>query len=92
MRSIEQYTREGNLAKASEPVEEMDQFMATMIVEGQWELSGLEPSEERFIAAAQKLIDTGLAWKLQGHFGRTCNALIQQGYCNPPQTRLSEEV
>jgi len=62
----------------------MDNFTATMIVEGQWELAGEEPDEERFIEAAQHLIDTGLAWKLQGFFGRTCAALINQGFCTPP--------
>lgn len=29
----------------------------------------------------QKLIDSGLAWKLQGSYGRTATALINAGYC-----------
>lgn len=29
----------------------------------------------------QELIDSGLAWKLQGTYGRTANALIEAGYC-----------
>lgn len=61
----------------------MNTFDAAMIVEGQWELAGHEPSEETYIEAAQVLIDTGLAWQLQGFFGRTCQALIEQGYCTP---------
>jgi hypothetical protein len=62
----------------------MNNFTATMIVEGQWELAGVEPSEEAYIEAAQHLIDTGLAWQLQGFFGRTCQHLIEQGYCSAP--------
>ena len=58
-------------------------FEATMIVEGSWELAGVEPSEEAYIEAAQMLIDTGIAGQLQGFFGRTCAALIEQGYCSP---------
>ena len=40
-------------------------------------------SEEQFIAAWQHLIDTGLCWQLQGWFGRTANALIEDGVCQP---------
>lgn len=61
----------------------MNTFEATMIVEQQWELVGIEPDEDTFIEAAQFLIDTGLAWRLQGYFGRTCAALIEAGHCHP---------
>ncbi len=37
--------------------------------------------EAEYIAAWQQLIDTGLAWSLQGWFGRTANYMIEQGYC-----------
>jgi len=59
----------------------MNNFTATMIVEQCWEMVDEEPSEELFIEAAQHLIDTGLAWSLQGYFGRTCQHLIDEGYC-----------
>ena len=39
-------------------------------------------SEEEYIAAWQQLIDTGLAWSLQGWFGRTAAHLIEQGLCH----------
>jgi hypothetical protein len=44
-------------------------------------------SEEEVIQAWQLLIDTGLAWKLQGWFGRTASQLIGQGICQEPDRR-----
>lgn len=42
---------------------------------------GGEMSEEDTVAFFQELIDKGLAWTLQGHYGRTAKALIDAGYC-----------
>lgn len=56
----------------------MDYFNAVGIAEGFMEVS----SEEQVIEAWQYLIDTGLAWQLQGWFGRTASALISQGICH----------
>jgi len=39
-------------------------------------------SEEQHIAAWQQLIDTGLAWSLQGWFGRQAMAMIEDGVCH----------
>jgi hypothetical protein len=30
----------------------------------------------------QELIDNGMAWSLQGSYGRTATALIKAGYCH----------
>lgn len=59
---------------------EMDNYTAVAIAEGFQE----PDSEEQLIAAWQQLVDTGLVWQLQGWFGRTAHALIQNGIINPP--------
>ena len=58
-------------------------FDATMIVEGVQEVS----SAEEYYAAVQYLIDTGLAWRLQGFFGRTAQACIDAGHCHRAKGR-----
>jgi len=40
-------------------------------------------SEEQVIEAWQYLHDTGLAYRMQGWFGRTAQALIEQGVISP---------
>jgi len=58
----------------------MDPTTATMIAEGV-----IEPeTEDQALEAWQTLIDIGLAWQLQGWFGRTAQALIDQGLCHMP--------
>ena len=55
----------------------MTDSQAIGIAEGYEEAS----SEEEYVAAWQHLIDTGLAWKLQGWFGRNAIRMIQAGLC-----------
>ena len=40
-----------------------------------------EMDEEETVEFFQNLIDSGLAWKLQGHYGCTASALIRAGHC-----------
>jgi len=40
--------------------------------------------EAELIAFFQGLIDSGVVWKLQGHYGRTAVALIDADLCHVP--------
>lgn len=40
-----------------------------------------EMDDEEMIEFFQGLIDTGMAWTLQGHYGQMATTLIEAGYC-----------
>jgi hypothetical protein len=39
-----------------------------------------ELDEDETIELFQSLLDSGLAWQLQGHYGRTAQYLLDNGY------------
>lgn len=45
-----------------------------------WEAG--EMNEEETIEFFQGMIDSGLVWSLQGHYGRTAVQLIEAGHCH----------
>jgi hypothetical protein len=58
---------------------EMTPINATLIAEG-----ALDADQETQIEAWQYLVDTGLAWALQGSFGRMAQELIDQEVITAP--------
>jgi hypothetical protein len=59
----------------------MNRHLTDMIIK--YEMGKL--NDDDVIALFQELIDNGMAWTLQGHYGRMAKALIEQGYCKPKQ-------
>ena len=45
---------------------------------------GEQLTEDEVVAGFQQLINSGLAWELQGSYGRMANDLIEQGHCTRP--------
>jgi hypothetical protein len=46
-----------------------------------------ELNNKEMIELFQELINTGLAWQLQGHYGRMAKRLIEEGHCNYKQEK-----
>jgi hypothetical protein len=58
----------------------MNRFNAVGIAEGFIEAE----SQEQVLEAWQFLVNSGLAWQLQGWFGRTATQLIERGLITAP--------
>lgn len=43
-----------------------------------------ELGEDETVELFQELIDSGEAWQLQGHYGRTAQAMLDAGLCTHP--------
>jgi len=52
----------------------------------QYETCGFD-TDEQLISFFQELINSGLCWHLQGHYGRTARALINVGHCTAPEAK-----
>jgi len=57
--------------------EEKDKNMVNKIINYE---SGMM-SDEEMVSFFQELINSGLAWQLQGHYGRVAASLIEEGLC-----------
>ena len=57
----------------------MNSYKAIRIVEGT-----MPAEREEQVAAWQHLIDSGVAWRLQGSYGKGAMSLIERGLCEAP--------
>lgn len=61
--------------------------MATGLLDQIMDYEAGEMDETEMVVFFQDLIDTGMAWSLQGSYGRAAIRLIQAGHCTLPERR-----
>jgi hypothetical protein len=66
-------------------IETFDLVEEIIAYEGGYESESEEDPETRMIRLFQHLVDTGMAWKLQGSYGRAAVDLLNAGYISAPQ-------
>jgi len=49
-----------------------------------------ELDEDQFLSLFSQLVSSGLAWTLQGHYGRTAATLIENGWLDSSGNILKE--
>lgn len=55
-----------------------------------YEQDGLD--EPEMLELFQYLVSSGLAWKLQGSYGRTAATLIKAGHIHIPPTEMAQHI
>lgn len=63
--------------------QELREKLNVVGVEELMEFENGEMDQDEAANMFQRLINSGLAWQLQGYYGRTAQALIDAGLCEP---------
>jgi hypothetical protein len=76
---LQNYRAPGRFGQESESEKPFDEVAFIM----QYEQGDL--TDDQVVNGFQHLVDSGVVWQLQGHYGRTAHALINEGLVHLPQ-------